>query len=185
MESIGIEEIWEDLKGYEGIYLISNLGKIKKEAHQRWSVRNNCYSQYPSVILKQPLRRGYPSLELTKNGKGVTYSVHRLLANQFIPNPENKKEVNHINGIRTDNRIENLEWVTRTENALHSVNVLRKNVGESHSNRKITFHNSLGIRKLYQKRHELKITVAKIGEMYGISGANVCSIGKNKTWALQ
>ena len=101
------EEIWRDIAGYEGLYQVSNCGRVK--------------SFYRGGrILKQSLKRGYMFVELYLNTNGKIHIVHRLVAQAFIPNPLNKLEVNHINGIKTDNRVENLEWVTRSENEQHA-----------------------------------------------------------------
>lgn len=100
-------ETFKDIIGFEGLYQISNQGRVK--------------SLYTNKILKLSLGgRGYYLVKLAKNGIKKTFSVHRLVIKQFIPNPDNKGDVNHINGIKTDNRIENLEWMTRSENMLHS-----------------------------------------------------------------
>lgn len=111
------EEIWKDIEGYEGLYQISNLGRVKSLKHV--IVRNNGVKQtFQEKILKTYICKttGSPMIDLWFMGKEKRYTVHRLIAQAFIPNPENKPEINHINTIRNDNRIENLEWVTRTEN---------------------------------------------------------------------
>ena len=102
-------EIWKDIEGYEGLYKISNLGRVKSLNY------NNTGKER---ILKLGGNRGnYPQVELGKNGERRTCLVHRLVAEAFIPNPDNKPCVDHINTIKTDNRVENLRWVTRKENA--------------------------------------------------------------------
>lgn len=97
-------EVWKDIKGYPG-YQISNYGRI-------WSSKQHGRYMKPS-----PNNRGYLQINLiAKNGKRKKELVHRLVAIAFIDNPEGKPEVNHINHIRDDNRVENLEWVSKSEN---------------------------------------------------------------------
>jgi hypothetical protein len=73
--------------------------------------------------LKQSKRNGYLCISLCNKGFCKTINVHRIIAETFIPNIENKKQVNHINGIKTDNRVDNLEWVTQSENAIHAIKI--------------------------------------------------------------
>ncbi len=107
-------EYWVDVNGYEGIYQVSNMGRIKS------------YSRLLSVDSIGRLRVlsadkfGYIRCGLNKDDKRTTIKVHRLVAEHFIPNPENKEQVNHKNMIKSDNRVENLEWATRSENTKHS-----------------------------------------------------------------
>lgn len=101
-----MQEIWRDISGYEGLYQVSNLGNVKslKFGKER--------------IMKYTINRGgYYHLELSSKGKCKQYNVHRLVALAFIPNPDNKECVDHINGVRLDNRVENLRWCTKEENA--------------------------------------------------------------------
>ena len=99
---VKIQEIWKDVVGYEGLYQVSNLGQVK--THQK--------------ILKQYGDR-YSRVGLYKNKRQINCVVHRLVAIAFIPNPLRLPQVNHKNGIRSDNRAENLEWVTNRENVIH------------------------------------------------------------------
>jgi hypothetical protein len=106
----------KDIPGYEGHYKIDINGNV-------YSYKNK------KCIIKKPeiSTTGYLAIPLLKNNKQKMFSVHRLIATIFIPNPENKKCVNHKNGIKTDNRIENLEWCSYSENNLHAFRVLKRN----------------------------------------------------------
>jgi hypothetical protein len=112
-------EIWKDIKGYEGYYQISNLGRVKSLAKTIFC-KNNRNKKVAEIILKPSISaNGYPGVTLC-TGKYKRFSVHRLVAISFIPNPENKPTVNHINGVKYDNRVENLEWATYIENNRHA-----------------------------------------------------------------
>jgi hypothetical protein len=104
-------EIWKDITGYENLYQISNEGRVKSLARK--------YIGKYDKIMKPALRNNYPMVELFKNKIGICYSVHRLVALEFINKPDNKNIVNHINKNTCDNRVENLEWVTQSENDCH------------------------------------------------------------------
>lgn len=102
------QEIWKDIDGFNGIYQVSNLGRIKRVDRDL-------------IKVQQLTKFGYLVVGLTKNGKEKNYFVHRLIAKAFIPNPNNYPVVNHLNGIKTDNSIKNLEWTTHAENNRHAV----------------------------------------------------------------
>lgn len=117
-------ENWKPVKGYEGVYSISNLGRLKSEA--RLVVNNK--SGGNRLIEESILNRvsvnssGYLNCLLYKNNKGKPVYIHRLVAEHFITKVDGKNFVNHKNGIKTDNRNENLEWCTEKENIHHSIN---------------------------------------------------------------
>ena len=108
-------EEWRDVAGYEGLYQVSSEGRVKSLE------RKDCLGRtIRERILKLGIDRdGYLRLNLCAGGKTRTFLVHRLVATTFIPNPENKPTVNHINEIKTDNRVENLEWMAVKENINH------------------------------------------------------------------
>ena len=97
----------KDIKGYEGLYQITDDGKVYSILKKRF-------------IYTSRDKYGYEQCLLYKNNKHKTKKVHRLVAEHFIPNPYNKPQVNHIDGIRDNNNINNLEWCTNSENQLHS-----------------------------------------------------------------
>lgn len=108
--------IVKNLLGYEGLYLIDSLGNIVSCPRQQGSRFVNQYKILGTKVNKF----GYKEVALSKDGRTKTVLLHRLIAIHFVPNPDNLPVVNHKNGIKTDNRIENLEWVTRSQNTKHA-----------------------------------------------------------------
>lgn len=112
-------EIWKPVVGYEEQYEVSINGVVKRL--DKISVNESGLRIKKGKTLKTRINNhGYVEVRLYKNDKALTTFVHKLVANAFIPNPLNKKEVNHLNGIKTDNSIDNLEWSTRQENMQHA-----------------------------------------------------------------
>ena len=175
-----MKEIWKDIKGYEEMYQISNLGNVK-------SLTRNTKNKYKQEhFLKLFIsKNGYKRVELRKYKKGKKYCVHRLVALAFIPNPLNKPQVNHINGIKTDNRVENLEWATNSENIKHAI----KTGLITHES--ILIKSKLGCKKLEKPIIQLKngIEIARFNNSYeaqkitGVPQTSICKVlkGKQKT----
>lgn len=111
-------EIWKDVKGYEKHYKISNYGRVLSCGKNVWN--RFAYIYRDNFILKKRNNLGYNVVVLYLNGKRNVVKVHRIVAEHFIANPENKPFVNHIDGNRENNRIDNLEWCTAKENVRHA-----------------------------------------------------------------
>jgi len=161
-------ENWKFIKNYENRYMISDLGNIKslKKLH-----RNS------DKILKPILQGGgYLAIDLGNGIKIKRFLIHRLVAENFLNNEYNKKQVNHINGIKTDNKLSNLEWVTASENQKHAIKTgLKSSKGEKNSQCKIKTADILNI--LNDKR-KYKL----ISEQYKISISTISDIKRGYSW---
>ena len=120
-------ELWADIKNYENYYQVSNFGRIRSLNRKFECNGKNQYSSFKTVktykgkIIKPLLdNRGYFYVFLCKNNVKKNIPIHRLVAKTFIPNPENKPQVNHIDGNKTNNNVTNLEWATCSENIQHA-----------------------------------------------------------------
>lgn len=158
-----IMETWKNIKGYEGLYLVSNLGRIKSLKRQR-------------IRKIATTRIGYCVVNLSKDGIKKLKTVHRLVALAFVPNPDNKQCINHKDGNKLNNKIENLEWCTHSENSKHMVEVLgiKPHLGKKHpeeTKRKIGFKNSkltLNDILTIKKRYESGATQVALAKEYDV-----------------
>ena len=112
MRSQIMQKLYKDIKGYEGLYQVSNLGNVK-----------SIYKHRPDKILKPVMKKGYLMVTLCKNGTTKICSIHRLVAEAFIDNPDNLPVVNHKDGNRSNNKSDNLEWCTQKDNIRHAFNI--------------------------------------------------------------
>ena len=122
-----LNEEWRDIKDYEGIYQVSNYGRIKRVEHTKvYEAANQsgkfmAHYHYEAMILKPCFDNGgYIQIHLCEHQKKRWTKVHRLVAEAFLPNPVNLPQVNHIDGDKTNARLDNLEWVTMSENMQHA-----------------------------------------------------------------
>ncbi len=114
-----MEEIWKDIEGYEGLYQVSNLGRVKslERYQQNHSKLQKVEEKIKIIHIKS---NGYQFVQLYKNNIMKNLHIHRLVAQAFIPNPDNKPQINHIDGNKLNNNVTNLEWCTNSENGKHA-----------------------------------------------------------------
>jgi hypothetical protein len=173
-------EIWKTIPGLPSIYEASSEGKIRRLQNtrpliSRWGGHIIC-KRYPKKVLvcQKPSKKGY--LRHRINHK--THFAHRLIAITFIENVKNAPQVNHKNGIKTDNRADNLEWVTNMENRTHAVINGLVAEGERCGNAKLNIESIAEIRKLYANG----VSQKKIANNYGIIQQTVSVIVRYKSW---
>ena len=120
-----MQEIWKSVKGYEGMYEVSNLGRMRSVTRVVERGHNIPLS-VKGRILKFSKVQGYSRISLSQGFNSKQYKVHRLVAQAFIPNPDNKPFINHIDGVRDNNCVTNLEWCTQSENLKHAYKIGNK-----------------------------------------------------------
>lgn len=181
------QEIWKDVIGYESFYEVNNLGVIRSKSRKCPGGRGSFHIRKPKLMTIRKDKHSYLRVGLTGDGitsstKQVLWLVHRVVALAFIPNPENKPMVNHINGIKGDCKVENLEWVTRKENARHAFDTgLQVNPkGQDHRMAKLTEEQVLQIREKYRPNRVYGST--KLSREFNISVTNIKDIINRRIW---
>lgn len=169
-----MKEIWKDIKDYEGLYQISNYGRVKRLSKQKRNYNINT-KNYDIIILPDKIvtpqlnQYGYYRIGLTKNGKRKCYSVHRLVAQSFIPNPENKLQINHKDENKQNNCVDNLEWRTAKYNANYGT----RNKRTGRKQMKLILCVETGV--IYK-------SLSEAGKSTGLSIGNISSVCHHRKW---
>ena len=164
-----MKEIWKDVKDFEGCYQVSNLGNVK--SFQR---------SFPAILKPRTNKYGYRVVICSSKDNRKSFLIHRLVALAFIENPKGKRCVNHKDCDKTNNKLENLEWSTYSENNKHAYdNGLHKNMnGSMNNNNKLSEGDVLAIRWLFKGKFSNKY----IADIFGVNPVNVSDIKRNKIW---
>lgn len=180
-------EIWKEIPGFSN-YQISNKSNVKSIARIKYKKYGGKYNglivpqSYPEKILTPRLNNaGYYGVHLYHEGRMQTFSIHRLVALAFLPNPENKETINHIDGNKQNNTLSNLEWATVQENLTHAraTGLLICNKGTDCHNAKLSENNVRAIRVL--NKH-LGISQNRLAKIYSVSAGSVQDLIQRRTW---
>lgn len=170
------QEVWRPVKGYEDRYEVSSMGRVRSLPNRERSTRNRIVVLRPYVG-----DDGYPFVTIWRNGKKRKCTIHRLVAGAFIPNPEDKPQVNHIDGNKDNNRVSNLEWVTAAENVQHAFRVGlqegTRQVGMRNGRAKLCDDDVLRIR---QQRGRCRPD--DLAKEYGVSVSLIRQIWRRVVW---
>lgn len=171
------KEVWKAIEGYVGFYEVSNTGKVRS---LRRNVKGNGVFTYKEPkLLRQSISRGYKYVSLCSRRRIKCCSIHRLVLNTFGPvRPSHVYEVGHLNGIRHDNRIENLAWVTKKQNSQHRRLHGTWMSGESNGRHLITEKNVLRMRDLHSKGVQVRYLI----NIFGVSRGLVEAIVYGRNW---
>lgn len=167
-------EIWRKIPNFS-TYEVSNFGRVRS-----W---NKLVNYEPLIMRTKVDKGGYVTISTMYNdfGQVKTTKVHRLVAITFIPNPDNKPQVNHIDGNKTNNCVENLEWVTHKENFIHATSNGLRPIGEEHGRHKLTWDDVNYIRSVYIKGSNVFGTNA-LAKTFGVTPRLITLIMRNEIW---
>lgn len=171
-------EIWSDINGYEGMYQVSNKGRIRgldRIIVQRDGKKQNIRGKIIAIGIKN---NGYYMGQICSNGKMVNFTVHRLMALAFIPKVDGKDFVNHIDGNRANNDINNLEWVSRSENCRHGFERAIKENRKYNNQQRFTKEDIIKIRTMQKS----KITMVQIAKEFNTKSGTIGDIVHRKIW---
>jgi hypothetical protein len=174
-----MEEIWKEIPGYEGYYEVSNHGQVRS-LDRMIKNKKGFYLKKGQIIKPHIWGHGYNRISLHKNRKYTRHSVHILVANVYITKIKDKPIINHKDGNKINNHVDNLEWVTHQENRLHAAKTgLNKGpIGEKQHLSKLTRDDVVQIRKLRNSG----IEYGEISKLYNVTKMTIRCACTGKTW---
>jgi len=167
-------EHWKPVPGYESLYSVSNLGRVRIDI-KRHNIRKG------SMLSQSPQKGGYLYVSLRRDSelRPKRHHVARLVLTAFVSDPKANEQANHNNGNVTDNRLSNLEWMTPAKNTEHSISVLGfSREGEKNPSAKLTKRKVVRLRELAASG----MTYTALGKKFGVTNAMVCAIARGKAW---
>jgi hypothetical protein len=173
-------ETWKDVPGWEGLYAVSDLGRVKSLKRPMVSPNPGITYYKDKILRQQHVRNEYLRARLCRDGKVFNFLLHRLVGLSFIPNEKGYKEINHIDGCKHNNKKDNLEWCNRSQNIQHAFDTgLAKGIKGFKWAAKLTKKQVIKIKILLEK----DIDHAYISESFGISRRTVRDIKSGRTWS--
>lgn len=175
-----MSEIWKDVIGYEGYYQISNLGNVRSLDRTIEYKNGRLYHKKGHIMSCNKDTKGYFTISFTKNNHPKRWWIHRLVAQAFLSDFDESLVVNHIDGVKTNNQVSNLEMVTSQGNTEHARRIgLIDDYGENSARAKLTNIQAQQIRERYAKGN---VTMRQLGGDYGVCSQTICNIVNYKEY---
>ena len=172
-----MEEVWKPIKGYEGLYEVSNYGRVRSlDRYVNSASSKTGYQLAKGRILKQCINTetGYSVIQIYKNHKKKGCNVHKLVAEHFIPNPNNYRTVNHKDGNKANNKVDNLEWVSQSDNLIHSYKELKRPVNKPSVHKQKIYYTTKNGKVYYAE------SIAEASRQTGVSETQIRRLINNK-----
>lgn len=175
------KEIWKEIDGYDGFYEVSNRGRIRSYKCQG---PGNKKAETPTLLTLKKEKYGYRRITLFDRGKRTIHLIHRLVGEAFVPNPDGKPQINHLDSDPSNNNAENLEWSTQSENIQYAFDKGRKkpNRGSEVVGSKLTKSDVLNIRKVANENGRF-YGRSKLADKYNVTENCIMQVVTGRTWS--
>lgn len=175
-----MSEVWKSIPGFEGLYEASTHGRIRSVDRLVTGKNGVTKPFHGRVLAPRPMNAGYLMVNLCKDGKAVNYLIHRLIATTFLPNDDDLAEVNHIDGVKSNNVLSNLEWMSRVRNIRHAMGMgLIQGLGENNPAAKLTEKQVIQIKEMLY----LGLHPKELAEAFGVMPSTINDIQLYRSWS--